>query len=137
MSVNVMSCFCHQPFVNSVCALECNVNIQIHCSLAFPTCCLILSLCVSSLLRLSKPFPIGDRVTFSGKDCVCQQCSHTLVKSNEPIKIHGPSRKSVVCLALSTPFSATGCYSAQSLMLHVCEAQLTHLADQVSVRSVV
>ncbi|XP_016522327.1 actin-binding LIM protein 3, partial [Poecilia formosa] len=40
---------------------------------------------------LSKPFPIGDRVTFSGKDCVCQQCSHTLVKSNEPIKIHGPS----------------------------------------------
>ncbi|XP_052358469.1 actin-binding LIM protein 3-like, partial [Oncorhynchus keta] len=37
------------------------------------------------------PFPIGDRVTFSGKDCVCQQCSHTLVTSNEPIKIHGPS----------------------------------------------
>ncbi|XP_014874171.1 actin-binding LIM protein 3-like isoform X3 [Poecilia latipinna] len=44
-----------------------------------------------SLVPLSKPFPIGDRVTFSGKDCVCQQCSHTLVKSNEPIKIHGPS----------------------------------------------
>uniref|UniRef100_A0A8C5DE69 Actin binding LIM protein family, member 3 n=1 Tax=Gouania willdenowi TaxID=441366 RepID=A0A8C5DE69_GOUWI len=38
-----------------------------------------------------KPFPIGDRVTFSGKNCVCQQCSLTLVKSNEPIKIHGPS----------------------------------------------
>ncbi|KAM9741854.1 actin-binding LIM protein 3 isoform 9-T9 [Menidia menidia] len=46
--------------------------------------CFVCSLC-------SKPFPIGDRVTFSGKDCVCQQCSHTLVKSNEPIKIHGPS----------------------------------------------
>lgn len=56
---------------------------------------------------LSKPFPIGDRVTFSGKDCVCQQCSRTLVKSNEPIKIHGPSRKSGVRLALSTPFRAT------------------------------
>uniref|UniRef100_A0A665U2Y8 Actin binding LIM protein family, member 3 n=1 Tax=Echeneis naucrates TaxID=173247 RepID=A0A665U2Y8_ECHNA len=46
--------------------------------------CFVCSVC-------SKPFPIGDRVTFSGKDCVCQQCSHTLVKTNEPIKIHGPS----------------------------------------------
>ncbi|KAM4554547.1 actin-binding LIM protein 3 isoform 8-T8 [Odontesthes bonariensis] len=46
--------------------------------------CFVCSVC-------SKAFPIGDRVTFSGKDCVCQQCSHTLVKSNEPIKIHGPS----------------------------------------------
>ncbi|XP_026186405.1 actin-binding LIM protein 3 isoform X8 [Mastacembelus armatus] len=46
--------------------------------------CFVCSVC-------SKPFPIGDRVTFSGKDCVCQQCSHTFVKSNEPIKIHGPS----------------------------------------------
>uniref|UniRef100_A0A673VR42 Actin binding LIM protein family member 3 n=1 Tax=Salmo trutta TaxID=8032 RepID=A0A673VR42_SALTR len=48
-----------------------------------------LPACVSPPCR--KPFPIGDRVTFSGKDCVCQQCSHTLVTSNEPIKIHGPS----------------------------------------------
>ncbi|XP_036799184.1 actin-binding LIM protein 3 isoform X4 [Oncorhynchus mykiss] len=48
-----------------------------------PTC-FVCSVC-------RKPFPIGDRVTFSGKDCVCQQCSHTLVTSNEPIKIHGPS----------------------------------------------
>ncbi|XP_059846168.1 actin-binding LIM protein 3 isoform X3 [Hypanus sabinus] len=39
-----------------------------------------------------KPFPVGDRVTFSGKDCVCQQCSHTLVTASEPIKIHGPSQ---------------------------------------------
>ncbi|XP_069387815.1 actin-binding LIM protein 3 isoform X4 [Paralichthys olivaceus] len=46
--------------------------------------CFVCSVC-------SKPFPIGDRVTFSGKNCVCQQCSHKLVKSNEPIKIHGPS----------------------------------------------
>ncbi|XP_062392753.1 actin-binding LIM protein 3-like isoform X4 [Sardina pilchardus] len=38
-----------------------------------------------------KPFPIGDRVTFCGKKCVCQQCSHTLVSTNEPVKIHGPS----------------------------------------------
>ncbi|XP_035168287.1 actin-binding LIM protein 3 isoform X15 [Oxyura jamaicensis] len=37
-----------------------------------------------------KPFPIGDKVTFSGKDCVCQNCSHTLI-STKPIKIHGPS----------------------------------------------
>nr|XP_046178723.1 actin-binding LIM protein 3-like [Oncorhynchus gorbuscha] len=51
-----------------------------------PTC-FVCSFC-------RKPFPIGDRVMFSGKDCVCQQCSHTLVTSNEPIKIHGPSRKS-------------------------------------------
>ncbi|XP_053735260.1 actin-binding LIM protein 3 isoform X1 [Synchiropus splendidus] len=53
--------------------------------------CFVCSVC-------SKPFPIGDRVTFSGKDCVCQQCSHTLVKPSEPIKIHGPSRKSGVCI---------------------------------------
>ncbi|XP_034453186.1 actin-binding LIM protein 3 isoform X5 [Hippoglossus hippoglossus] len=46
--------------------------------------CFVCSVC-------SKPFPIGDRVTFSGKNCVCQQCSHKLVKPNEPIKIHGPS----------------------------------------------
>ncbi|XP_062867661.1 actin-binding LIM protein 3-like [Trichomycterus rosablanca] len=39
-----------------------------------------------------KPFPIGDRVTFCGKKCVCQQCSHKLVGSNEPVKIHGPSQ---------------------------------------------
>ncbi|KFR11650.1 Actin-binding LIM protein 3, partial [Opisthocomus hoazin] len=37
-----------------------------------------------------KPFPIGDKVTFSGKDCVCQNCSHSLVIT-KPIKIHGPS----------------------------------------------
>ncbi|XP_019901400.1 actin-binding LIM protein 3 isoform X3 [Esox lucius] len=48
-----------------------------------PTC-FVCSVC-------RKQFPIGDRVTFSGKACVCQQCSHTLVNSNEPIKIHGPS----------------------------------------------
>ncbi|XP_063059865.1 actin-binding LIM protein 3-like [Engraulis encrasicolus] len=39
-----------------------------------------------------KPFPIGDRVTFCGKKCVCQQCSHALVSTNEPVKIHGPSQ---------------------------------------------
>ncbi|KAL0973818.1 hypothetical protein UPYG_G00211600 [Umbra pygmaea] len=48
-----------------------------------PTC-FVCSVC-------RKQFPIGDRVTFSGKACVCQQCSHTLVTCNEPIKIHGPS----------------------------------------------
>ncbi|XP_044136657.1 actin-binding LIM protein 3 isoform X2 [Bufo gargarizans] len=37
-----------------------------------------------------KPFPIGDKVTFRGKDCVCQNCSQSLV-SDKPIKIHGPS----------------------------------------------
>ncbi|KAL4631273.1 actin-binding LIM protein 3 isoform X4 [Arapaima gigas] len=46
--------------------------------------CFVCSVC-------RKPFPIGDRVTFNGKECVCQQCSHTLVSANEPIKIHGPS----------------------------------------------
>ncbi|KAJ4945536.1 hypothetical protein JOQ06_023220 [Pogonophryne albipinna] len=51
--------------------------------------CFVCSVC-------SKPFPIGDRVTFSGKDCVCQQCSRTLGKPNEPIKIHGPSRESSI-----------------------------------------
>ncbi|KAL2094871.1 hypothetical protein ACEWY4_009590 [Coilia grayii] len=39
----------------------------------------------------AKPFPIGDRVTFCGKKCVCQQCSHALVSTSEPVKIHGPS----------------------------------------------
>ncbi|KAF4104822.1 hypothetical protein G5714_014153 [Onychostoma macrolepis] len=47
--------------------------------------CFVCSVC-------RKPFPIGDRVTFSGKECVCQQCSLKLVNSNEPIKIHGPSQ---------------------------------------------
>ncbi|XP_018611798.1 actin-binding LIM protein 3 isoform X3 [Scleropages formosus] len=46
--------------------------------------CFVCSVC-------RKPFPIGDRVTFSGKECVCQQCSHTLATAKEPIKIHGPS----------------------------------------------
>ncbi|XP_061690633.1 actin-binding LIM protein 3 isoform X2 [Syngnathoides biaculeatus] len=46
--------------------------------------CFVCSVC-------SKAFPIGDRVTFSGKECVCQQCSRSLAKPNEPIKIHGPS----------------------------------------------
>ncbi|XP_073777637.1 actin-binding LIM protein 3 isoform X4 [Danio rerio] len=46
--------------------------------------CFVCSVC-------RKPFPIGDRVTFSGKECVCQQCSIKLVNPNEPIKIHGPS----------------------------------------------
>uniref|UniRef100_A0A8C8EN34 Actin binding LIM protein family member 3 n=1 Tax=Oncorhynchus tshawytscha TaxID=74940 RepID=A0A8C8EN34_ONCTS len=45
--------------------------------------CFVCSMC-------RKPFPIGDRVTFCGKKCVCQQCSHSLV-SNAPVKIHGPS----------------------------------------------
>ncbi|XP_026855924.2 actin-binding LIM protein 3-like isoform X7 [Electrophorus electricus] len=45
--------------------------------------CFICSAC-------RKPFPIGDRVTFCGKKCVCQHCSHTL-SSSEPVRIHGPS----------------------------------------------
>nr|XP_048717060.1 actin-binding LIM protein 3 isoform X8 [Caretta caretta] len=45
--------------------------------------CFVCSMC-------RKPFPIGDKVTFSGKDCVCQACSHSLI-STKPIKIHGPS----------------------------------------------
>ncbi|KAM4620376.1 actin-binding LIM protein 3-like [Polymixia lowei] len=45
--------------------------------------CFICSICRS-------PFPIGDRVTFCGKRCVCQQCSHTL-NSDKPVKVHGPS----------------------------------------------
>ncbi|NXV66650.1 ABLM3 protein, partial [Molothrus ater] len=45
--------------------------------------CFVCSTCRS-------PFPIGDKVTFSGKDCVCQNCSQALL-STKPIKIHGPS----------------------------------------------
>ncbi|KAM6983306.1 actin-binding LIM protein 3-like isoform 2-T2 [Tautogolabrus adspersus] len=45
--------------------------------------CFVCSICRS-------PFPIGDRVTFCGKKCVCQQCSHTL-SSDKPVKVHGPS----------------------------------------------
>uniref|UniRef100_V9KKK1 Actin-binding LIM protein 3-like protein n=1 Tax=Callorhinchus milii TaxID=7868 RepID=V9KKK1_CALMI len=51
----------------------------------FHPSCFVCSVC-------RKTFPVGDRVTFSGKDCVCQQCSHTLVTSSEPVKIHGPSQ---------------------------------------------
>lgn len=45
--------------------------------------CFVCSLC-------RKPFPIGDKVTFSGKECVCQTCSQS-VTSSKPIKIRGPS----------------------------------------------
>uniref|UniRef100_A0A3B4WQN2 Actin binding LIM protein family, member 3 n=1 Tax=Seriola lalandi dorsalis TaxID=1841481 RepID=A0A3B4WQN2_SERLL len=45
--------------------------------------CFVCSVCRS-------PFPIGDRVTFCGKKCVCQQCSHSL-NSDKPVKVHGPS----------------------------------------------
>ncbi|XP_029956911.1 actin-binding LIM protein 3-like isoform X2 [Salarias fasciatus] len=45
--------------------------------------CFVCSICKS-------PFPIGDRVTFCGKKCVCQQCSHSL-NSDKPVKVHGPS----------------------------------------------
>ncbi|KAF7662515.1 hypothetical protein LDENG_00233750 [Lucifuga dentata] len=45
--------------------------------------CFVCSICKS-------PFPIGDRVTFCGKKCVCQQCSHTL-NNDKPVKVHGPS----------------------------------------------
>ncbi|CAI9564648.1 unnamed protein product, partial [Staurois parvus] len=45
--------------------------------------CFVCSMC-------RKPFPIGDKVTFRGKDCICQNCSQSLV-SDKPIKIHGPS----------------------------------------------
>ncbi|KAG9346838.1 hypothetical protein JZ751_007184 [Albula glossodonta] len=41
---------------------------------------------------LMKQFPIGDRVTFNGKQCVCQQCSLTHAGASEPVKIHGPSQ---------------------------------------------
>uniref|UniRef100_A0A667HF80 Actin binding LIM protein family member 3 n=1 Tax=Lynx canadensis TaxID=61383 RepID=A0A667HF80_LYNCA len=45
--------------------------------------CFVCSLC-------RKPFPIGDKVTFSGKECVCQTCSQSMT-SSRPIKIRGPS----------------------------------------------
>ncbi|VFV31764.1 actin binding lim protein member isoform [Lynx pardinus] len=48
--------------------------------------CFVCSLC-------RKPFPIGDKVTFSGKECVCQTCSQSMT-SSRPIKIRGPSRES-------------------------------------------
>ncbi|KAG5844252.1 hypothetical protein ANANG_G00160410 [Anguilla anguilla] len=47
--------------------------------------CFVCSVC-------RKQFPIGDRVTFSGKQCVCQQCSLTLASAREPVKVHGPSQ---------------------------------------------
>ncbi|KAB0394302.1 hypothetical protein E2I00_000112, partial [Balaenoptera physalus] len=46
--------------------------------------CFVCSLC-------RKPFPIGDKVTFSGKECLCQTCSQSMT-SSKPIKIRGPSR---------------------------------------------
>uniref|UniRef100_A0A8C3W7A6 Actin binding LIM protein family member 3 n=1 Tax=Catagonus wagneri TaxID=51154 RepID=A0A8C3W7A6_9CETA len=45
--------------------------------------CFVCSLC-------RKPFPIGDKVTFSGKECLCQACSQSMA-SSKPIKIRGPS----------------------------------------------
>uniref|UniRef100_A0AAQ4NRG6 Actin binding LIM protein family, member 3 n=1 Tax=Gasterosteus aculeatus aculeatus TaxID=481459 RepID=A0AAQ4NRG6_GASAC len=45
--------------------------------------CFVCSICRSA-------FPIGDKVTFCGKKCVCQRCSHTL-RNDKPVKVHGPS----------------------------------------------
>ncbi|XP_060023327.1 actin-binding LIM protein 3-like [Lagenorhynchus albirostris] len=45
--------------------------------------CFVCSLC-------RKPFPIGDKVTFSGKECLCHTCSQSMT-SSKPIKIRGPS----------------------------------------------
>ncbi|XP_047235561.1 actin-binding LIM protein 3-like isoform X6 [Girardinichthys multiradiatus] len=45
--------------------------------------CFVCSVC-------RHPFPIGDRVTFCGKKCVCQQCSHSL-EQDKPVKVLGPS----------------------------------------------
>ncbi|KAG7241808.1 hypothetical protein INR49_024778 [Caranx melampygus] len=81
--------------------------------------CFVCSVC-------SKPFPIGDRVTFSGKDCVCQQCSHTLVKSNEPIKIHGPSRKSSVRLALDgVPYCEADYHAQYGVKCETCSRYIS------------
>lgn len=102
--------------------------------LVFCSHCQLVSILFFFLLLLSKPFPIGDRVTFSGKDCMCQQCSHTLVKSNEPIKIHGPSRKFGACLTLSICVKATGWVCQRPF---VSCTKVVHLCNQVSVRSVV
>ncbi|KAJ8266778.1 hypothetical protein GJAV_G00134600 [Gymnothorax javanicus] len=47
--------------------------------------CFVCSVC-------RKQFPIGDRVTFNGKQCVCQHCSQSIASSREPVKVHGPSQ---------------------------------------------
>uniref|UniRef100_A0A8B9J5E2 Actin binding LIM protein family, member 3 n=1 Tax=Astyanax mexicanus TaxID=7994 RepID=A0A8B9J5E2_ASTMX len=92
-------CILNTEFIGSVTKIVC---VTYTCSLYTDQCILrgytfkytvnlITDYCFSLSSVPRKPFPIGDRVTFSGKECVCQHCSHKLVSTNEPIKIHGPS----------------------------------------------
>ncbi|MEQ2231103.1 Actin-binding LIM protein 2, partial [Ilyodon furcidens] len=39
-----------------------------------------------SLQRQKQPFPAGDRVTFNGKECICQKCTQPL-PANSPAPI--------------------------------------------------
>uniref|UniRef100_UPI00398F1B1D actin-binding LIM protein 2 isoform X7 n=1 Tax=Pristiophorus japonicus TaxID=55135 RepID=UPI00398F1B1D len=39
-----------------------------------------------------QPFPPGDRVTFNGKECVCQKCSQPLNSSPKYVPAHSPRK---------------------------------------------
>jgi hypothetical protein len=92
-------CRCEQ-YLNLPCALEGKLYVLPECSKH--VCCQATNthriLTTGGIDFLPqpphrKPFPIGDKVTFSGKECVCQTCSQSMT-SSKPIKIHGPSRES-------------------------------------------
>ncbi|GCB65066.1 hypothetical protein scyTo_0014849, partial [Scyliorhinus torazame] len=38
------------------------------------------------------PFPPGDRVTFNGKECVCQKCSQSLNTNPKHVPAHSPRK---------------------------------------------
>ncbi|XP_038648015.1 actin-binding LIM protein 2 isoform X4 [Scyliorhinus canicula] len=40
----------------------------------------------------SQPFPPGDRVTFNGKECVCQKCSQSLNTNPKHVPAHSPQK---------------------------------------------
>ncbi|XP_067875933.1 actin-binding LIM protein 2 [Heterodontus francisci] len=39
-----------------------------------------------------QPFPPGDRVTFNGKECVCQKCSQPLNTNPKDVSMHSPQQ---------------------------------------------
>lgn len=54
------------------------------------------------LFRCREPFPAGDRVTFNGKECVCQKCSQPL-PANSPAPIQAVHSQYSECCGAVRP----------------------------------
>lgn len=60
----------------------------------------IISISIGLPFVCRQPFPAGDRVTFNGKECICQQCTQPL-PSDSPAPIQAVHSQLIVCVCLS------------------------------------